>query len=65
MNCIKVKGIFIKKLKIQTLKSHMVIAPSIPVVQNLRQSLLSPSYIDTWLQSKNNFLTVHNYKNKQ
>lgn len=31
----------------------MVIAPSIPVVQNLRQSLLSPSYIDTWLQSKN------------
>lgn len=28
----------------------MVIAPSIPVVQNLRQSLLSPSYIDTWLQ---------------
>uniref|UniRef100_A0A0E9XDE9 Uncharacterized protein n=1 Tax=Anguilla anguilla TaxID=7936 RepID=A0A0E9XDE9_ANGAN len=27
----------------------MVIAPSIPVVQNLRQSLLSPSYIDTWV----------------
>lgn len=30
-------------LCIFTLKSQMVIAPSIPVVQNLRQSLLSPS----------------------